>query len=202
MSLASPRPLTRLGIGLLLALLSASAQAATWRVDMIVFRYLPSVDESGRAPVAAPVGNAIELGDAARLSKAGITLLPESDFRLTDHWSRLRSSAQFRPLIRLAWTQNEPPVENGPRLRLRGGNKFTLSSAESLGAREVQEIDGSVALHLNRFLHLDTNLVYTEAGESPASWVLQQSRRMRSDELHHVDSPKLGVIAQVTKWVP
>ena len=202
MSAAPHRPLTNLGIGLMLALASATSQAATWRVDMIVFRYLPSVDEMGRAPVTPPLSNVIELNDAARLSKAGITLLPESDFRLADHWSRLRSSAQFRPLMRLAWTQNEPPVENGPRLRLRAGNKFTLSSAEGMNAREAQEIDGSVALHLNRFLHLDTNLVYTEAGESAASWVLQQSRRMRSDELHHIDSPKLGVIAQVTKWVP
>lgn len=202
MSAAPRRPLVSLGIGLLLALVSASTQAATWRVDLIVFRYLPSVDEVGRAPLAAPVGNAIELTDAVRLSKAGITVLPESDFRLADHWSRLRASAQFRPLIRLAWTQNEPPVENGPRLRLRAGNKFTLGTTETMGARETQEIDGSVALHLNRFLHLDTHLIYTEAGDSPASWLLQQSRRMRSDELHHIDSPKLGVIAQVTKWVP
>ena len=202
MSVAYRHLLPRLGIGLLLALASAAAQAATWRVDLIVFRYLPSVDEIGRAPVTPPLSTAIELNDAARLSKAGITLLPESDFRLANHWSRLRSSAQFRPLMRLAWTQNDPPVENGPRLRLRAGSKFTLSSAEDMSAREAQEIDGSVALHLNRFLHLDTNLVYTEAGTSPASWVLQQSRRMRSDELHHIDSPKLGVIAQVTKWVP
>ncbi|MGQ0528697.1 MAG: CsiV family protein [Panacagrimonas sp.] len=196
------RPLNRLALALVMSVVSLGAQAATWRVDMIVFRYLPAVDEVGRAPITASLGDAIELTDTTRLSKAGITLLPESDFRLTDHWSRLRSSAQFRPLIRLAWTQNEPPVENGPRLRLRAGNKFTLGAVETMSAREAYEIDGSVALHLNRFLHLDTRLVYTEAGDSPASWLLQQSRRMRSDELHHIDSPKLGVIAQVTKWVP
>lgn len=178
------------------------AHAETWRVDLIVFRYLGTADEAGQMPVAPDLRRAIELDDAQHLSAAGITLLPDSDFGLADHWTRLRSSPQFRPLIRLAWTQNDPPPDNGPRLHLRSGAKLTLASAKGLGVREFQEVDGSVALHLGRFLHLDADLLFTEAGDPPATWRLDERRRMRSDELHHLDSPRLGVIVKVGKWVP
>lgn len=189
---------------LALALLgfATSAHADTWRVDLIVFRFLGSAEESGKTPEAPNLRGAIELEDTARLAAAGIKLLPATDFTLADHWSRLKSSPQFRPLIRMAWTQLNPPNDNGPRLRLRAGEKFALGSGAGLGVREFHEIDGSVALHLGRYLHLDTDLLFTQAGDVPASWALNESRRMRSEELHHLDSPRLGVIAKVTKVVP
>lgn len=178
------------------------ARADTWRVDLIVFRYLGSVDEAGQLPVAPGLRGAIELDDAQRLSAAGITLLPDADFGLADHWSRLKASPQFRPLIRLAWTQNDPPSDNGPRLHLRGGTKFALADEGGLGVREFQEVDGTVALHLGRFLHLDADLLFTAAGDTPGSWRLDERRRMRSEELHHLDSPRLGLLVRVGKWLP
>lgn len=191
-----------LSIVLIGSLGSFPARADTWRVDLIVFRFLGSADETGKTPEAPKLRNAIELDDTPRLSAAGIKLLPATDFALADHWSRLKGSPQFRPLIRLAWTQDNPPNDNGPRLRLRAGEKFTLGEGGGLGAREFQEVDGSIALHLGRYLHLDTDLLFTQAGDTPASWALDESRRMRSEELHHLDSPRLGVIAKVTKVVP
>lgn len=180
---------------------SLPARAETWRVDIIVFRFLGDAEEFGRVPTAPQLRGAIELDDATRLAAAGIRILPANDFLLADHWSRLKGSPQFRPVIRLAWTQENPPSEKGPRLRLRAGEKFTLADAGGLGAREFQEVDGSVALHLGRYLHLDTDLLFTLGGAAPASWALDESRRMRSEELHHLDSPRLGVITKVSKVI-
>lgn len=187
---------------LLLLLPTLPARADTWRVDLIVFRFLSSVDERGRLPQAPGEREAIELDDSARLSAAGITVLPDSDFGMGAQWDRLRASPQFRPLIKLAWTQNDPPAENGPRLRLRSGQKLQLKDQQGLGEREFNEVDGSVALHLGRYLHLDTDLLYTVGGEPAQTWRLQESRRMRSEELHHLDSPRLGVLVRVSKWGP
>lgn len=181
---------------------ASPARADTWRVDLIVFRYLGSADEAGQLPMAPGLRGAIELDDAQGLSAAGITLLPDAEFGLADHWSRLKASPQFRPLIRLAWTQNDPPPDNGPRLHLRGGAKLTLADEGGLGVREFQEVDGTVALHLGRFLHLDADLLFTTGGDTPGSWRLDERRRMRSDELHHLDSPRLGVIVRAAKWLP
>lgn len=198
--------MTRSATALLLTLVllgtALPVQAETWRVDLIVFRFLGPAEETGKTPEAPRLRNAIEIEDTARLAASGIKLLPTADFALDGHWNQLKSSSQFRPLIRIAWTQANPPNDNGPRLRLRAGQKFTLDADGGLGAREFQEVDGSVGLHLGRFLHLDTDLLFTQPGDTPASWQLDESRRMRSEELHHLDSPRLGVIAKVVKFVP
>lgn len=187
---------------MLLAVLAPCAQAETWRVDLIVFRFLGGIEEAGRLPEVPNLQTAIELDDAAALSAAGITLLPESEFGLSDHWARLKASPQFRPLIKLAWTQNDPVPTGGPRLRVRSTAKLKLRDAQGLGEREFHEVDGTVALHLGRFLHLGADLLLTVGGETPKAWRLREERRMRSDELHHLDSPRLGVLVKVVKWGP
>lgn len=192
----------RVAATLLALLLALPAHADTWRVDLIVFRFLSSVEEKGREPQAPGAADAIELDDLPRLSAAGITLLPEAEFGMNAQWDKLRASPQFRPLIKLAWTQNDPPPENGPRLRLSHGSKLQFKDEQGLGEREFSEVDGSVALHLGRFLHFDTDLIYTVGGDTPQSYRLQESRRMRSDELNHLDSPRLGVLVKVVKWGP
>lgn len=191
-------------LALLLLALSLPAHAATWRVDLIVFRYLRAVEEGGQPAIAPSLRSAIELDEQQKLSAAGITILPDEEFGLRDHWAQLRGSPQFRPLIRLAWTQNDPPDGKGPRLHLKSGETVTVPVERGIGAREFNEIDGTIGLGLGRFLHLDADLVYTtvSVGEEATSWRLAESRRMRSDELHHLDSPKLGIIAIVSKWEP
>ncbi|TDU32428.1 peptidoglycan-binding protein CsiV [Panacagrimonas perspica] len=189
-------------LSLVLLLASTCAHAETWRVDLIVFRFLGGIDERGRLPQAPGLAGAIELDNASALSAAGITVLPDADFGLNDQWSKLKSSPQFKPLIRIAWTQNDPPVENGPRLHLMAGSKLKIRDEQGLGEREFQEVDGTVALHLGRFLHLDAAMIFTSPGEPAQSWMLSESRKMRSEELHHLDSPRLGLITKVSKWGP
>jgi hypothetical protein len=64
---------------------------------------------------------------------------------------------------------------------------------------------GQVALSRGRYLHLTVDLVYdapAAAGEPTQKFVLRQSRRMRSNERHYLDSPRFGVIAIVTPTPP
>lgn len=189
-------------LGVLLLLVASPSRAETWRVDLIVFRFLGGTEEASRLPEAPNLQDAIELDNAPALSAAGITLLPEADFALADQWSRLKSSPQFRPLIKLAWTQNDPRPTGGPRLRVRSASKLKLRDQSGLGEREFYEVDGTVALHLGRFLHLGADLLLTVGGDEPQAWRLREERRMRSDELHHLDSPRLGILAKVVKWGP
>ena len=169
-----------------------------------MFRYLRAVDDVGQMPQAPTQRRVIELDKEQELSAAGITLLPESEFGLEEQWMLLRRSPQFRPLIKLAWTQNDPPPKGGPRLKVVSGDKLVIRAEDGFGQRELNEIDGSIALNLGRYLHLDVDLVYSrQSGDEndTRSWPLKESRRLRSEELHHLDSPKLGVIAIVNKWV-
>jgi hypothetical protein len=84
-----------------------------------------------------------------------------------------------------------------------------------------KELSGSVAVTLGRYLHFRTALNYVapalgaipmqvalspegEAlpvddieGFGPGFMTLAQSRRMRSEELHYLDHPKLGVVVRI-----
>jgi hypothetical protein len=184
-----------------LALVAApAAHAARYRVDLIVF-----IDRTGPAgestqPLLLPdVAKALEPFEATPLRNVGIEVLPDAEFGLVQEWQRLKNSRNHQPLLRLAWLQKDPPGERGPRLRLRWGDAFT--QVAQLGAQRVFPVDGSVSLLASRYLHLDAELVYTQADGSGdlRSFRLGERRRLRRDELHHLDSPRLGILARATR---
>lgn len=180
--------------GLLLAL---PAAAETYRMDLIVFLDIYGSGSEAGEPAATPeLQGAIDPDDVGRLHAAGINVLPDAQFALTQEWQRLRNSKQFKPLLRLAWTQQNPPGERGPALRIAYGKPQVVNDEQTLGAWSLREVEGSVALLLGRYLHLDADLLYNESGRS---WRLHERRRMRRDEVHHLDSPRLGILARVTK---
>lgn len=162
------------------------AQAETYRVDLIVFVDKNTAGEEGRKPAPPNLQRALELSDAAGLRDAGITVLDDDRFALNDAWSRLRSSKRYQPVIRIAWLQNNPPNDKGPALHL------TWGAADD----GISPVDGTVSLLAGHYLHLDAHLLYTQSG---LSYRLNEKRLMRRDELHHLDSPKLGILARVTK---
>lgn len=175
------------------------AAAETYRVDLIVFLDKYAVDEAGHAPRAdrAP---AIAVDDAAALGAAGITVLPDAEFGLQEQWNHLRYAARFRPLLRLAWTQRDPPAERGPALRISYGQAVDVFDPLTSTAVMTTEVSGSIALLVSRYLHLDADLRYTQpGGDGHVQYDLDERRRMRRDELHHLDSPKLGILARVVR---
>lgn len=180
-----------------------AAQAERYRVDLIVF-----IDRSGPAgestqPLLLPeIAKALEPFETTPLRNAGIELLPDASFGLTEEWKRLKNSRNHQPILRLAWLQKDPPLERGPALRLHWGNAFT--EVTQLGAQRVYPVDGSIALLAGRYLHLDAELVHTQADGAGElrSFRLKERRRLRRDELHHLDSPRLGVIARATRAEP
>ena len=185
---------------LVLTLALPATAAETYRMDVIVFLDLSVTGEAGGALTQPDVGRALALDNAAALSAAGITVLPDEQFGLQEQWQRLRNSKRYRPLIRLAWTQRDPPAERGPALRVRLGQAQVAGSADGFGAQAVSPVEGSVAMLLNRYLMLDSDLVYSvPVGGNYQSYTLRERRRMRRDELHYIDSPKLGMVARVTR---
>ncbi|MGH8540927.1 MAG: CsiV family protein [Stenotrophobium sp.] len=185
--------LTRILLVLSLTLaLPVAAWAESYRVDLIVFLDKGgTAGELGRTPAAPDLTRAIALTDTSALRAAGITLLPESDFALNPEWQHLKFAKRYEPVIRLSWIQKDPPADRGPALHLQWGGTD--------GA--VIPLDGTVSLTASHYLHLDANLVYTltTAEGTRVSYRLRENRLMRRDELHHLDSPKIGILAKVTK---
>lgn len=191
----------RFAVLAMLLALALPAAAETYRVDLIVFLDKSVSGEAGQVPSMPSLDKAIGLDDAAMLARAGIVVLPEDQFGLQEQWQRLRNSRRYQPLVRLAWTQADPPAERGPALRLRVGQpQSVITDDDGFSSVAMSPVEGSVALLLNRYLALDANLVYTmPSGSGYVAYPLRERRRMRRDELHYLDSPKLGIVARVSK---
>lgn len=129
----------------------------------------------------------------------------------------LQRSPSYKVLLAKSWRQPGLARNKALPVLIRGGDAFG----------QHHRLEGSVRLVLSRYLHLEADLwlgdfvqTDTPTGERLESVVIladgtrvveptpawfepirlirmQESRRMRSKELHYLDHPSLGVIAKV-----
>lgn len=168
-------------------LLPLAARAETYRVDLILFVDKSAPGEQGRASVLPDMRRAIEPGDSAGLDRAGITLLTPDQSSLSPEWQKLSNSKRYQPVARISWIQKNPPDDNGPSLHVRYGEPVN----------GIAPIDGTITLTAGHYLHLDVDMLYSQP--AGVSYRLHENRKLMRDELHHLDSPKLGVLARVSK---
>lgn len=63
---------------------------------------------------------------------------------------------------------------------------------------DAGRLQGLVRVSRGRFLHLDTDLILRSAG-SATPYRIKLNRRMRSNELHYVDHPRVGIVIQALR---
>jgi len=189
------------------ATLTASAQQATtpavlqnYDVELVVFRTLnPNASPEEWSMEAAETGQRLAIpedeptpfasNEPAPTTTATYPALPPAKFKLQAIADTLKRSRNYQPLAHFGWTQPGYPRDDAKYL--------PINSLVPAGSGLV----GQVALSRGRYLHLTLDLVYDApgaAGEPTQRFVLRQSRRMRSNERHYLDSPRFGVIAIVT----
>jgi hypothetical protein len=202
-------------LALVLALLgcvcpSASAQQASqvlqsYDVELLVFRTLnPNASPEEWSMEALEAGQRLAIPEdepdpaaasapAAPVTTSSFPALAAGRFKLTGIYDTLRRSRNYQPLAHFGWTQ--------PGYARNEAKLLTINSMVPAGSGIV----GQVALTRGRYLHLTLDLVYDApgaAGEPTQRFVMRQSRRMRSNERHYLDSPRFGVIAIVTPSNP
>jgi hypothetical protein len=115
--------------------------------------------------------------------------LPRNDLRLSADASRLARSGDYRVLYHGGWLQ---PI----------GSRNQARSVRVKASTEGYELDGSISVYRNRFLHAQPNLQLSRHSAArdqtgayrPAAWMLQDARRMRSNEVHYIDHPHMGIL--------
>jgi len=203
-----PKKLSSLVVlALALLTLTASAQQSTqvlqsYDVELLVFRTLnPNASPEEWSMEAAEAGQRLAIPEdepfsssaPAPTATASFPALAPARFKLTGIYDTLRRSRNYQPLAHFGWTQ--------PGYARNDAKLLTINSLVPAGSGIV----GQVALTRGRYLHLTLDLVYDApgaAGEPAQRFVLRQSRRMRSNERHYLDSPRFGVIAIVTPSAP
>ncbi|GAA3978568.1 CsiV family protein [Allohahella marinimesophila] len=156
------------------------------------------------SPLLEPRDDAIPLGDA---NDDRWPLMLRKDFMLNDVLGNLERAYGYRVL----WHGSVML----PMVKQRDYH-FTLETSTLDDNR--WSLQGQLQFRLSRFMHMNATLVLTDhtgsqgepvyttedangtlgtSGEIFGRYVLQQSRRMKSGQLHYIDHPAIGVLAMI-----
>ncbi len=195
----------KLLFGGFLLLFSNMAFAKWYQVEMVVFEHLSSGTggefwNSGNVP---DYRNTTELITGLNGSKA-FKKLPPSRYKLGGVNKVLKLSSGYRPIHHVAWEQ--------PELIKSRAKKVHIKNPEA-------KINGTVNLRGGHLLHLDLDISYfidlftesvtafAEEGVDADEEItmsgtyaqMQETRRIKLNELHYFDHPLFGVIMRVTR---
>lgn len=144
-----------------------------YQVELVVFEHIYSN--------ASPEGEVRTTEQDDYRNLVNFYNVAAEDLVLTDDAKRIRGSRNFRFLKHIAWAQEGLAKEDAGSINL---------------ARWLPNVEGSVTLYLARYLHLDISM--EKQYEDDYRAILDEKRRMRSNETHYLDNPKLGIIARIT----
>ncbi|MEQ9544938.1 MAG: CsiV family protein [Marinobacter sp.] len=203
---------------LAMAPLFASAQEDRdnlYRAEIVIIERLvdpQNVEERMANRMPEPVGNMAKQMKVIRSDGSvgtSLRLAPETDLRLRSVAQRLENSGRYRVLMTAGWYQSFPPNYDGEPMQVAVGD--WLADA---GHREVE---GHITIDRQRYLHVGVHLNHWTPGSSSPypvqgdttgnelqsastrasaellTWI-RETRRMRSEEIHFLDSPTIGVL--------
>ncbi len=210
-----------LAVGICLGVVAAPSRAADawYEVEVIVFaQHHPDAGNEvfPENPGSPNLNNVFEIPTVAT-KDAQLRPLPADQFRLKSEEEKLLGSDKYEVLLHTGWRQPGLMKEQAIPVHLHTPVPVVTSENGIAAAQPTPpRLDGVVNLSLARYLHLDVDLLYRSAdapsGDSgffgssaptaPLAYRMQESRRMRSKELHYLDHPMFGVIALVTPYDP
>ncbi len=75
----------------------------------------------------------------------------------------------------------------------------TVAKPVRVMATNPAELEGTIRFFMSRHLHLDVNLLFRDvaAGSGNLVYRLSEQRKLKSQETHYFDHPRLGVVVRV-----
>ena len=170
---------------LLLSSASATADNGNYRIEILVFNHLDTDAEALQLDEIRSFHQYPSLDDP--MVSAAPMKLEVMSSTMQDAWRRLRLSANFRPLLFVAWEQSR--IDYHPPVRVHDDELVAehLEFPQQIAFIDLQSLDmfdhylapyyrldGTVQLVRSRFLHLNLDLEYRQdllprATELPAS---------------------------------
>jgi len=130
--------------------------------------------------------------------------IPKNEHILTSEFRQIsKRSNALQPLVHAAWRQ---PVTS---------KKSTIPLSVST-ITDTLHLTGTIKVSVQRYLHVNLDLLLSDQNltlmlpdelssqpsytRTPGQYRFIAHRKMRSEELHYIDHPKLGVIVKATKF--
>jgi hypothetical protein len=180
--------LTMFGLGLLgthPALAATAEKESTYEIEVVVFENrLPDL-----------TGDELLVRDAAQARISGLenAIAPDKaegrPYLAPAISGLLEQDGHYRVLTHLHWMQTVDAKSVAKPVRIASANPA--------------ELEGSIRFYMSRHLHLDVNLLFRETvtagGSEPntAVYRLSEQRKVKSQETHYFDHPRLGVLVRV-----
>ncbi len=207
-----PGPLLGCVLGALLLGVCAPAAAIDYIVEVVLFEHrgLPVIGDD-RYWVALPSERTLGLG-SPEAEAAGFTPI-DGPLGLAAEAERMRADG-YRVLRHFAWRQPGLDEASAVPIRVNLGERIALwTPAEAapgqafLPASAIERDDrpravqtttvaGTIKVRLGRFLHVEARLAYDDPATG-TGYRLDESRRMRSRELHYLDNPRFGLLTRI-----
>ncbi len=128
----------------------------------------------------------------ASTARAQFMPLGSAEYRMNDVLTRLKRLNAYRPILHVGWIQPAWSRED--------------ARPKEIPRQPATGLSGKVILFKERFLHLVVDMKLGEVQDSragrppdPATTVINESRRLRSDKPQYFDNPRFGVLAKVWK---
>lgn len=145
--------------------------------------------------------------------------LPSESLQLTEAYNKLlKSNGRFEPLIHMAWRQQVESPKRAQTLYLLLPTDEAEQTPGLPDQIELPKLEGSLKVSIKRYLHVDFDLVLrrlttvssahmsmegdtlTTLSPHYQAYRMQMHRRMRSNELHYLDHPQIGVIITAHRY--
>jgi len=173
-------------------------------------------------------------------------LLPDDALTLTEFTETLTGSSKYVPILNIAWRQPVASKEAAQTIYIHSNlGQITLATRPDLASintlmapldlndtpmllvtqneneehpieEALKTLDGTIKLHLGRYLHLEADLLYRsqieplennaffmnfdEIEQPQTLFRLHQTRRLRSGELHYFDHPMFGMLVKIIPY--
>lgn len=159
---------------LIYSLASLNLQAKEFQVELLMFEHIyasPSPEAQAK----------VEYDSSEYPSLVNFSDVNPEDLQLKDDAQRIKGSRNFRLLKHISWIQEGLSKEEAGSIKI---------------SRWVPGLEGTVALYLNRYLHLDFHI--EKILDDSTVTLLHEKRRLRSQTTHYIDNPYFGIIARIT----
>lgn len=125
---------------------------------------------------------------------------------LAEHIAKLESSARYNILLQQSWQQTGLSNTDAINVHI----DTAAENPEKDNNKLESSLQGTLKLILGRFLHLHTDLLYkrpkqpddsisaTMHDRSYNEFEIKSQRKMRSNELHYIDHPLIGILVLVS----
>lgn len=198
-------------------ILANSYHERVYQIELIVFSHLtPDAVRSEQWPWTPPT---------IRTSYASaVDFLGKSAYHLALEERLLSQRKDYNVLMHVAWQQKISGPKNARPVHIYGGNVYSASGQLIDTARygqraynggEIWQVNGTITPSLVRYIDLKCQLLFAQPINSIPSFSnhneniegrfayfrLQETRRLKSNELNYLDHPLYGVLIKVTPVV-